>query len=76
MKSRMITRKDRMNIAFRINDLRLQNKLTQKAFGKRVGVSELSVNRWENRWQLPPMKTVKRMAEEFKTTPEWILYGE
>lgn len=72
----MITRKDRMNIAFRINDLRLQNKLTQKAFGKRVGVSELSVNRWENRWQLPPMKTVKRMAEEFKTTPEWILYGE
>ncbi|MGK8937149.1 helix-turn-helix domain-containing protein [Staphylococcus epidermidis] len=48
MKSRMITRKDRMNIAFRINDLRLQNKLTQKAFGKRVGVSELSVNRWEN----------------------------
>ncbi|MBX5320068.1 helix-turn-helix transcriptional regulator [Staphylococcus caprae] len=76
MKSRMITRKDRMNIAFRINDLRLQNKLTQKAFGKRVGVSELSVNRWENRWQLPPMKTVRRMAEEFKTTPEWILYGE
>lgn len=72
----MITRKDRMNIAFRINDLRLQNKLTQKAFGKRVGVSELSVNRWENRWQLPPMKTVRRMAEEFKTTPEWILYGE
>ncbi|MCR6086847.1 helix-turn-helix transcriptional regulator [Staphylococcus aureus] len=76
MKSRMITRKDRMNIAFRINDLRLQNKLTQKSFGKRVGVSELSVNRWENRWQLPPMKTVRRMAEEFKTTPEWILYGE
>lgn len=72
----MITRKDRMNIAFRINDLRLQNKLTQKAFGKRVGVSELSVNRWENRWQLPPMKTVRRMAEEFKTTPEWLLYGE
>lgn len=76
MKSRMITRKDRMNIAFRINDLRLQNKLTQKAFGKRVGVSELSVNRWENRWQLPPMKTVRRIAEEFKTTPEWLLYGE
>ena len=76
MKSRMITRKDRMNIAFRINDLRLQNKLTQKAFGKRVGVSELSVNRWENRWQLPPMKTIRKMAEEFKTTPEWLLYGE
>ena len=72
----MITRKDRMNIAFRINDLRLQNKLTQKAFGKRVGVSELSVNRWENRWQLPPMKTIRKMAEEFKTTPEWLLYGE
>lgn len=72
----MITRKDRMNIAFRINDLRLQNKLTQKAFGKRVGVSELSVNRWENRWQLPPMKTIRKMAEEFNTTPEWLLYGE
>ncbi|BAW91127.1 helix-turn-helix transcriptional regulator [Staphylococcus caprae] len=76
MKSRMITIDDRIQIAFRISQLRNNNNLTQKGFGKRVGVSELSVNRWENRWQLPPMKTVRRMAEEFKTTPEWILYGE
>ena len=48
MKSRMITIDDRIQIAFRISQLRNNNNLTQKGFGKRVGVSELSVNCWEN----------------------------
>ncbi|WP_053035411.1 helix-turn-helix transcriptional regulator [Staphylococcus haemolyticus] len=76
MKSRMITYEDRMHIARRINTLRLDAELSQIEFGKRLGVGRLAVCRWENRAQLPPMKTIRRMAEEFNTTPEWILYGE
>ena len=76
MKSRMITYEDRMHIARRINTLRLDAELSQIEFGKRLGVGRLAVCRWENRAQLPPMKTIRRMVEEFNTTPEWILYGE
>ena len=76
MKSRMITYEDRMHIARRINTLRLDAELSQIEFGKRLGVGRLAVCRWENRAQLPPMKTIRKMAEEFNTTPQWILYGE
>lgn len=76
MKSRMITLDDRIQTTHRINDLRMNSDISQTEFGKRVGVGRLAVTRWENRWQLPPMKTVRKIAEEFNTTPEWILYGE
>ncbi|UZW85578.1 helix-turn-helix transcriptional regulator [Staphylococcus lugdunensis] len=76
MKSRMITPEDRIQIAHRINDLRMEAKITQTEFGESVGVGRLAVNRWENRWQLPPMKTVRKIDEKYNTTPEWILYGE
>ncbi|MDK6296532.1 helix-turn-helix transcriptional regulator [Staphylococcus caprae] len=46
--SRMITFEDRMRIAHRINDLRMNEELTQTEFGERVGVGRLAVNRWEN----------------------------
>lgn len=75
MKSRMINEIDRMHIAQRINALRLEAELSQTEFGERLGVGRLAVCRWENRAQLPSMKTIRRMAEEFNTTPEWILYG-
>lgn len=74
--SRMITFEDRMRIAHRINDLRMNEELSQTEFGERVGVGRLSVNRWENRAQLPKMETVRKLAKEYNTTPEWILYGE
>lgn len=76
MKSRMITYEDRMNIARRINTLRLDAELSQIEFGKRVGVGRLAVTRWENRAQLPKMEAIRKLAKEFNTTPEWILYGE
>ena len=74
--SRMITFEDRMRIAHRINDLRMNEELSQTEFGERVGVGRLAVNRWENRAQLPKMETVRKLSKEYNTTPEWILYGE
>ncbi|MCE5021411.1 helix-turn-helix transcriptional regulator [Staphylococcus haemolyticus] len=75
MRSIMIRPEDRMKIAQRINEIRLDANMLQSEFGKRLGVGRLAVCRWENRAQLPPMKTIRRMAEESNTTPEWILYG-
>ncbi|WP_226385985.1 helix-turn-helix transcriptional regulator [Staphylococcus sp. Marseille-Q1834] len=76
MRSIMIRPEDRMKFAQRINEIRLDANMLQSEFGERLGVGRLAVCRWENRAQLPPMKTIRKMPEEFNTTPEWILYGE
>ena len=75
MRSAMLSFEDRMEISERIRDIRLDANLLQYEFGERLGVGRVTVNRWENFAQLPPMKTIRRMAEEFNTTPQWILYG-
>lgn len=76
MKSVMIRIEDRIQISERIREIRLNAELIQYEFGERLGVGRVTVNRWENSAQLPPMKIIRKMAEEFDTTPEWILYGE
>ncbi|MFG5046238.1 helix-turn-helix transcriptional regulator [Staphylococcus haemolyticus] len=76
MRSVMIRIEDRIQISERIREIRLNAELLQYEFGERLGVGRVTVNRWENFAQLPPMKMIRKMAEEFNTTPEWILYGE
>lgn len=75
MKSVMIRLEDRIQISERIREIRLNAELIQYEFGERLGVGRVTVNRWENFAQLPPMKMIRKMAEEFNTTPQWILYG-
>lgn len=75
MRSVMIRIEDRIQISERIRDIRLDANLLQYEFGERLGVGRVTVNRWENFAQLPPMKMIRKMAEEFNTTPQWILYG-
>jgi len=71
----MIRIEDRIQISERIRDIRLDANLLQYEFGERLGVGRVTVNRWENFSQLPPMKMIRKMAKEFNTTPQWILYG-
>lgn len=75
MRSVMIRIEDRIQISERIRDIRLNAELLQYEFGERLGVGRVTVNRWENFSQLPPMKMIRKMAKEFNTTPQWILYG-
>lgn len=75
MRSVMIRLEDRIQISERIREIRLNAELLQYEFGERLGVDRVTVNRWENFAQLPPMKMIRKMAEEFNTTPQWILYG-
>lgn len=75
MRSAMLSFEDRMEISERIRDIRLDANLLQYEFGEHLGVGRVTVNRWENFAQLPPIKMIRKMAEEFNTTPQWILYG-
>lgn len=71
----MIRIEDRIQISERIREIRLNAELLQYEFGECLGVGRVTVNRWENFAQLPTMKMIRKMAKEFNTTPEWILYG-
>ena len=75
MRSAMLSFEDRIQISERIREIRLNAELIQYEFGERLGVGRVTVNRWENFAQLPPMKMIRKMAKEFNTTPQWILYG-
>lgn len=75
MRSVMIRIEDRIQISERIREIRLNAELLQYEFGECLGVGRVTVNRWENFAQLPTMKMIRKMAKEFNTTPEWILYG-
>lgn len=75
MRSAMIRIEDRIQISERIREIRLNAELIQYEFGERLGVGRVTVNRWENFAQLPPMKMIRKTAKEFNTTPQWILYG-
>ena len=56
-------------------EYKFPKELLQYEFGEHLGVGRVTVNRWENFTQLPPMKMIRKMAKEFNTTPQWILYG-
>ena len=75
MRLAMLSFEDRMEISERIRDIRLDANLLQYEFGECLGVGRVTVCRWENMEQLPPMKMIRKMAKEFNTTPQWILYG-
>lgn len=76
MIARPLNYKDRIDIAYRIMCIRTNREFTQTEFAEIMGVSKLTVTRWENRYQLPRMEKIRLMAFIFKLTPEWILYGE
>ena len=75
MRTVIIRIEDRIQISERIREIRLNAELLQYEFGECLGVGRVTVNRWENFAQLPTMKMIRKMAKEFNTTPEWILYG-
>ena len=62
MRSAMLSFEDRMEISERIREIRLNAELIQYEFGERLGVGRVTVNRWENFAQLPPMKIIRKMA--------------
>lgn len=60
----------------RIRSRRVQLDTTQAAIAKRLGISRVSVTKWENGTSKPDGENLHKLAIELSTTPEWLLYGE
>lgn len=63
-------------IGTRIKELRKQKKLTQKELGKRLGVSDVSVLKWENGQNTPKYEHIHELAFELDTTADFLVYGK
>ena len=59
----------------RIRSRRIQLDITQLALAKKLGVSRVSVTKWENGTTKPDGENLHQLAQALSTTPEWILYG-
>lgn len=60
----------------RIRSRRLQLDITQQSLAKRLGVSRVSVTKWESGTTKPDGENLHQLALALGTTPEWLLYGQ
>ncbi|MEQ5221018.1 S24 family peptidase [Providencia alcalifaciens] len=67
-------KKEDMN--FRIKARRLQLNLTQEVLAKKLGVSRVSVTKWETGMAKPDGENLQNLAHALETSAEWILYGK
>lgn len=68
-----------MQLHERIKEIRKENKLSQSAFGEKLGVSRDVINNIENnRLSRPEQKAslIKLISKEFSINEEWLLTGE
>lgn len=59
-----------------IAELRRKNKLTQEELGRKLGVSNKTVSRWENGNYMPDIEALRLLAKEFSVSMEELLDGE
>jgi transcriptional regulator with XRE-family HTH domain len=59
---------EKVNIGKNIKILRLDNKLSQKAFGELFGFSARTVSDWECCNTEPDLTTIKRIVKHFDIT--------
>lgn len=59
----------------RIRERRTQLGLTQTQLGKSIGVSRVSVTKWESAITKPDGENLHNLARVLSCSPEWLLYG-
>lgn len=60
----------------RIRSRRLQLEITQQSLAKQLGVSRVSVTKWESGTTKPDGENLHQLALTLATSPEWLLYGK
>jgi len=64
------------NLGSRIQTLRKQSNLSQIELGQEIGVSKSQINRYENKEVQPPADILKKLADIFNTSIDFLVYGD
>lgn len=57
----------------RLKDLRKQKKLTQENLAKEIGVTKLTISRWENNERTPKADKAKQLADYLNVSVGYLL---
>ncbi len=63
-------------ISERIRNRRKDVGLTQQQVAKAIGISRVSVTKWENGSSKPDGENLYLLSKLLSKSPEWILYGK
>jgi transcriptional regulator with XRE-family HTH domain len=55
--------------------IRKKNKLSQEAFGERIGVTKTSISKIESGVNNPSEQTIQLICSEFSVNKDWLLTG-
>ena len=64
------------NVGERIKKLREKLDLTQREFGRRIGVMDTVIRRWEKGEFEPTSEKLRAIANEFGVNLNWLLLGK
>ncbi len=56
------------SIAGNIKNLRIQNSLSQKRFGYKIGVSGKTISAYENGKCIPPLRVLEKISEAYNVS--------
>jgi len=64
---------EQISIGNKIKEFRLKNQLTQQQLALLIGVSNKAISKWENNEGYPDIQNLKRLAEIFNTTVDYLI---
>lgn len=67
---------DQVKIGKFIAKLRNENNLTQEALGKKLGVTNKTISRWENGHYLPDIEMLQLLSKEFNVSINELISGK
>lgn len=62
-----------MKFSERLRGLRIQNSMTQKELGAKVGVSDVTVRNWESGTKQPSMQAIIALSNALRTSSDYLL---
>jgi transcriptional regulator with XRE-family HTH domain len=65
-----------ISIGKQIQELRKQNSLNQSQLADKIGVSLTQLQRYENKGVQPPADVLKKLADTFNTSIDFLVYGD
>jgi transcriptional regulator with XRE-family HTH domain len=71
-----VVRLEQEKIGKFIKEIRVKNKLTQKEFADKFGVTYQAVSKWENGKNLPDINILKDICKEYSVSVDELLLGD
>jgi transcriptional regulator with XRE-family HTH domain len=65
-----------ISVGMQIQKLRKENNLNQSQLAEKISVSLTQLQRYENKGVQPPADILKKLADTFNTSIDFIVYGD